>query len=268
MKRRLPKLIASDIDGTLLPLGSEIMPEEIFPLIRRLDAHGIIFCPASGRQYSSMRRLFAPVADSLCFLCENGSIIFGPGTEETAPILSTTRIPRATAMELAHDIEALPDCDALISGTTTTYVCRKTKVLQPDMEHLQGNRMGFYDVPEDIPEDIIKLAVYAPDALRASDDALRPKWGPRLNMAVAGRAWIDFTRSDKGTGIRALCAALDIDPAEVLAIGDNWNDLPMLDAVGMPWLMVTAAPELKARYQNHCRSVPELLEGLLAGTEA
>ena len=79
----LPKLIASDIDGTLLPPGETDIPTRIFPLLRRLTERGVLFCPASGRQYHSLRRLFAPVADDMCYLCENGSILFGPGPEET-----------------------------------------------------------------------------------------------------------------------------------------------------------------------------------------
>ena len=79
-----PKLIASDIDGTLLPRGEIDIPARVFPLLRRLTERGVLFCPASGRQYHSLRRLFAPVADEMYYLCENGSILFGPGAEETA----------------------------------------------------------------------------------------------------------------------------------------------------------------------------------------
>ena len=55
------RLIASDIDGTLLPYDETVMPQRLFPLIRRLRERNILFCPASGRQYHSMRTLFAPV---------------------------------------------------------------------------------------------------------------------------------------------------------------------------------------------------------------
>ena len=57
------KLIASDIDGTLLPYGQKELNPRLFPLIERLWARGVLFCPASGRQYHSLRRLFAPSAD-------------------------------------------------------------------------------------------------------------------------------------------------------------------------------------------------------------
>ena len=51
------KLICSDIDGTLLQYGRKELEGEIFGQIRELHRRGILFCPASGRQYTSLRKL-------------------------------------------------------------------------------------------------------------------------------------------------------------------------------------------------------------------
>ena len=59
------KMVASDLDGTLLVNGSQSIPEEIFPLIKKLKDMGILFVAASGRQYANMRNLFAPVKDDM-----------------------------------------------------------------------------------------------------------------------------------------------------------------------------------------------------------
>ncbi|MEE0545532.1 MAG: HAD hydrolase family protein, partial [Faecalibacterium sp.] len=53
------RLICSDIDGTLLQYGRKELEGEIFEQIRELHRRGILFCPASGRQYTSLRKLFA-----------------------------------------------------------------------------------------------------------------------------------------------------------------------------------------------------------------
>ena len=45
------KLVASDLDGTLLLNGAQSLPEELFPLIKELKELGILFVAASGRQY-------------------------------------------------------------------------------------------------------------------------------------------------------------------------------------------------------------------------
>lgn len=68
------KLVASDLDGTLLMKGAQGLPEDIFPLIRQLKELGILFVAASGRQYANMKKMFAPVADDMAFICENGGL--------------------------------------------------------------------------------------------------------------------------------------------------------------------------------------------------
>ena len=66
------RLIACDIDGTLLfPWQREVAPAVLHE-IPRLAAKGIRFCPTSGRRLESLRRLFAPAADQLYYICENG----------------------------------------------------------------------------------------------------------------------------------------------------------------------------------------------------
>ena len=72
------QLIACDIDGTLLTDGAAEINPKVFCQIRRLKERNILFCPTSGRQYSSLRRLFAPIADELYFICENGALVFDP----------------------------------------------------------------------------------------------------------------------------------------------------------------------------------------------
>lgn len=257
------KLIASDIDGTLLSYGEKRLPSALFDLIRRLRAAGVLFCPASGRQYHSLRRLFAPVADEVCFLCENGAAVFGPGREETAPILSKTPMDRREALELIGDIQALPETYALVSGQNVSYLPRWPEKLAQDFQRWTGNLVRPLDRAEDIAEDIIKVSACCPSPA-AAEEALGPRWGERFHMAEAGPIWLDFTLSDKGTGIRGLCRSLGIAPEETMAFGDNWNDVPMLEAVGMPWLMSAAVPALRERFPRQCGSVPAVLESLLA----
>lgn len=73
------KLIACDLDGTLLHPGEREPRSEAFELIDELHRRGIVFMPASGRQYASLRYLFAPVADELAYVCENGALVMSGG---------------------------------------------------------------------------------------------------------------------------------------------------------------------------------------------
>lgn len=259
----LPRLIACDIDGTLLTGGATAVSLRLFPLIRRLQKRGVLFCPASGRQYHSLRGLFAPVADELYYLCENGSILFGPGPEDAPPVLSKTVIPRTDAMALAHGMLALPGCEPMLSGQNTVYIPAASAALARVLRQQVGNRVAFFAAPEDVAEEIVKISAYCPNAIRRIEETLRPGWEARLNVAVAGAEWLDFTPANKGTGLRRLCRLLGVETTETLAIGDNWNDVPMLDAVGRPFIMSGAAPALLARYPMHCDDVAALLARLM-----
>lgn len=257
------KLIVSDIDGTLLPYGQTAISPALFGLIRRLRAAGILFCPASGRQYHSLRTLFAPVADEVCFLCENGGVIFGPGTEERAPVLSKTAMPRSDALALSHDIMDIPACAVMISGQNVSYVCGCEESFVHQLENVQGNLVTRVARVEDISEDILKVTAFCPENLDGPAAILGPRWGETYHMAEAGPVWLDFGLANKGSGLLGLCRALGIDPAETAAFGDNWNDVSMLEAAGTAWLMSTAAPALRERFPRQCCSVPEVLEAIL-----
>lgn len=253
------RLIASDIDGTLLPYGEEAIPEDVFEEIRRLERRGVLFCPASGRQYTSLRRLFAPVADKVPFLCENGAVVYGPGSP--GPVLGRTVMDRTQAERLCREIAAMRGVEVLISGADTSYLCPKEEGIRSLMES-KGNNIVLVPRPEDVPEDILKVSAYCPGRLEETRQALSRRWGGRFRTAVAGAEWVDFTAADKGTGLAQLCAALGVGLDEVMAFGDNFNDVPMLSAVGQPWLMEGADPALKARFPAHCARVADVLRTL------
>lgn len=260
------KLIASDIDGTLIPYDERDLPRELFPLIRRLKSVGVRFCPASGRTYHSLRQLFAPVAEDVCFLCENGAILYGPGEEDSAPILGMTPIPREEGLALARDILALPGCELLLSGADSTYVCDCSPEYVTYLREDKKCKVTLLSDVSRMSGEILKVSAYCPDGPEAPQAALGPRWG-HLGMAVAGPDWLDFTLANKGIGLGGLCKALGVKPEETMAFGDNWNDEAMLSLAGQGWIMDTAHPELLERFPRHCKSVPATLEALLKEME-
>lgn len=254
------KVVACDIDGTLLREGSQDISHRIFGEIRRLREKGILFCPASGRQYESLRTLFAPVAGELLYLCENGALLYGPGNP--GPLLEKVAVAEDIGRTLWEEIRGREDCEVMASGENMSYICPADggQIVAPI--RAVGNR--FTQVPrwEDIPETVVKLSAYCPGGAAPVAAEMIPRWSDRFSVAVAGERWVDFTVADKGTGIAALCRTLNVRPEEVMAFGDNYNDVPMLTAAGTAYLMESAAEALKIRFPRHCRSVEEVLAGL------
>ena len=68
------KLIASDLDGTLLQNEAQELTPRAIELIRALTQKGVHFVAASGRQYANIRRLFAPLGFDIPYIAENGSM--------------------------------------------------------------------------------------------------------------------------------------------------------------------------------------------------
>lgn len=256
------QLICSDLDGTLLPYGApSVLDEQTLTLIRRLAERGVLFCPASGRQYQSLRTLFAPVAQHCVFLCDNGAALFYQDR-----LLAKTAMPRAEAEEIAWDLwnHSEGRGEVTLYGENTSYLMSRGRGMADRLQTI-GNNCVFITDPAQVPEPITKVSLYVREGVAPFADRFVPKW-QTFNAAVAGPLWIDTTLANKGSGLQALCAALGIDPANVVAFGDNYNDVAMLDAVGTPYIMQSAAPALLARYPLHTADPRQIIQALLNDT--
>lgn len=255
------RLIACDLDGTLLldGYGSEIAGA-VFDQICRLTARGVRFCPASGRQHTSLMRLFAPVADKLTYICENGAVIFGPGSP--GEVLSKVSMDHELAMELCHDILNTPGCEIQISGEDRSYLCPKGEEIVRLMRDTVGNNVTIVSSPEEVPEPIVKIAAFNPAGSETIEPLLAPRWSRHFRTAISGAEWLDFNSTDKGDGLRRLCGLLGIPLSDVIAFGDSFNDASMLAAAGTGYIMGTASPELLERFPNHCSRVEHVLSQL------
>ena len=111
------RLIASDLDGTLLQNGAQVLSPEIFKLIPALKKKGIHFIAASGRQYANLRRLFALLQDEISYIAENGSLCVHEGK-----VVSSGQIDRGLANEIILDARHQPDCSLLYSSPKKCYV--------------------------------------------------------------------------------------------------------------------------------------------------
>ena len=101
------KLIASDIDGTLVKDGTLAIDREYMEVIERLIDKGIVFVACSGRQYRSERKLFAPVADRLLYISDGGTVVRTP-----KEILKVDTLPDEIWKGMCSMVrENMPSCD-------------------------------------------------------------------------------------------------------------------------------------------------------------
>lgn len=253
------KLVACDIDGTLLQRGDTGIHPEIFSLIKRLREREIAFCTASGRQYSCQRRMFAPVAGDIYYICENGAVIF----DNLGNVISKSPIPRQDAWEMVRQILDIPRCEALISGERTCYILPKKPDFLLHMRDVVGNDTTVISSLEEIDEEVIKVAAYCRDGSAGLLQVFQDRWGENYSVAIGGELWVDLTLASKAAGIRAVCKAMCISPQEVMAFGDNFNDLDMLRMVGVSCAMAHSHRQVQAAAGIVCARVEPQLEKLL-----
>lgn len=96
------KLVASDLDGTLLQNGAQELTPRALDLVRRLTEKGIVFVASSGRQYDNEVNLFNPVKDQISYIAENGSICIHKGNVISRTVIAPELI-RRTIDEVKKD---------------------------------------------------------------------------------------------------------------------------------------------------------------------
>ncbi len=235
------KFIATDLDGTLLPADKQL-PEEIFGLIERLHRKGVLFAPASGRQYANLRKLFEPVADKVVFICENGALV--KYREETLQLFP---IPDAQLRSAIGAIRALPHVFPMLCGEKCAYI-------EDSVQPFYRYSMEAYTVCKLVPslDDVIgrelicKIAVY--DEIAAAENCIKhlPAAIPALRTVLSGFDWCDVSspEANKGSAVRAIRKIFGLKREECAAFGDHMNDYEMLSECGSAFVAESGYPPL------------------------
>ncbi len=241
------KLICTDIDGTLVEDGTDRINTELFHVIEKLKEKGIIFAAASGRQYNSMRALFAPVANDMIFIAEGGNLVMC--REE---VMAISQMDKEVIRELIHDIEAIPGCNALLCGPCEGYAKKDAKELIELLTNGYHYQMRVVDdLNTVLDQKIIKVALFHNEgnADELARIGLSPKWekGRGVELVCAGLQWMDciMVGSNKGSAIERIQDIMKIEPSETMVFGDNLNDMHMLARAEYSYAVGNARQEVK-----------------------
>lgn len=241
------QLIATDIDGTLVKDGSPTLDPAYFDIINKLIDHGIKFCVCSGRSFSSIYRMFEPIADRLYFICENGTIL---RTKDR--VLKQWEIEEERVDDLVQDLRKVPDSGLVCCKPGMAYTdCGEDRdpfLLMRDSYHYEVTNVA--DITKLPKKDIVKISMYHPEnAEKAAADFLKSHWTDELQVAVSGLLWIDCTskESGKGEAFALLQEYLGIPKKDTLYFGDNMNDLTAFREAGTAATVANARQEVKGQ---------------------
>ncbi len=254
------KLIASDLDGTLLKNGVQELPPDIFPIIRELRQKGIHFVAASGRQYYNLRLLFKPVRDEIFYIAENGSLCIC-----NDKILSKGLISRELGIRIFHAVREHGGCHCLLSCESACYTDSKDPEFIHHIRNVLRNDLRVVDRLENITEAFLKVAVCDFKGTEDIEPYFQGKFGKEIKITTSGLIWIDFIapNADKGSALSHLASHLGIRADECMAFGDRYNDLEMLQFAGKSYAMSDAAPGLSEYTTDVTDSVEDVLRDFL-----
>lgn len=260
----MTKLIVSDLDGTLLLNGAQKLNPEMFDLIRKLKECGISFMAASGRQLASQRNLFRPVADEISYIGENGAICVHNGE-----LFTTCEIPRDLAFRIIHCVQQRPECRLMISCIDTIYI--KDDV--PEfLHHLRDEVKVHVDTVasfDEIKGQIFKIAYMGGRNYLETMQYFQSIFSSEIQVVTSGNSWVDFVplNSNKGTALKIMLDKMGISPADVIAFGDQQNDMEMLRVAGKSYAMSHSSPEVKACADEVTDSVEKTLREIIKTLE-
>lgn len=255
------KLIACDLDGTLLLNGAQSLKPETCGLIEDLWRGGTLFFAASGRQYTNLRRLFWPVRDKIGYVCENGCVSFYQNRQ-----LHKELMDRSLGHELICAIQQKDGAEVLVSGVMESYLQPKDMSFYYHMRDIVKNDVTLVADILHTDEEYMKISVYEAGGIK-DERPWKKRFESRCTVVTGGNDWLDMMplHVNKGTALAHVLAHLGISPQECMAIGDNDNDREMLELVGYPVAVQSAKPEIRALARYETDTVEHLLQKIIAG---
>lgn len=241
------KLIATDMDGTLL--NSEKQPPADFEeVLDELARRGIAFAAATGRDHTSVARNLGRCAEKMMFLCDNGASLY-----RGMQLLEAHPLPGALLPRIQEVLQKAGVSHTLLCAEKNRYCTGTDAEFLEQMLRLYPNTSLCGNMT-DITEPLFKISIRYPgeDIGELLLQPLREALGAEASVLHSAKAWIDIMAGgvDKGEGLRRLCQLLGIDAAQAMAFGDYYNDLPLLEAAGHPFIMPNAPQDLQDRYPH------------------
>lgn len=243
------RLIALDVDGTLLDPAGQVTPATR-RAIGEARENGVYVVLATGRSWQEAEHL-APLSgcDSR-MVCQGGTAVADCAQKRN---LQQWTLPRDQALDAMAVLERC-GFGLLVFAGNGLWVDRTGDELfvnydSPGFHRYKQVRpalAGFF-AGNDLPVN----KIYAQAVHTDQFDAVRPRLEELDGLFLTSSGWNNLeivpTGVDKGTGIRALARLLDVPMEQTAGIGDNDNDLGMFSAVAMPIAMGNAPKHVKDR---------------------
>jgi Cof subfamily protein (haloacid dehalogenase superfamily) len=257
-KHPLFDLVVLDLDGTVQDLfHAGVATPRVRAAIGAVQTAGIPLTVATGRTLDYVRTIGAYLNLAYPVITAHGAVI---GDPQTGKLYAETAMPLAVAAEVAAWLDEAQVVTTLYinddAGHTHLYQNRPAHdPAQVDFhDHIFGTPRTLYPNFQTLltqPGARAPLKFLSDNNPHTDPDVLAPlaaRFGETLYITRSHPCLVEGMAQgvNKGVALRQLCAMLQIDPQRVLAVGDNDNDIPLLQAAGYGVAMGNGSPGLKA----------------------
>ena len=247
------RLIAFDLDGTLLRRDKSISPRTIRAL-QAAKEKGVLLVPATGRLYRSLPEALLDEQLSRYFILVNGAQVYDAETDETLlkeeispalalpmlQFLKTRNVVRGVYIDgLGHmSREDYASLHNVAKTFATETLLRRSYCPTDDLEKFTAEAHAvqkiiafFHDISEKQPV-LREITAHFP--------------GFAVSSSLGNNIEINAKFATKGNALRFLCERLGISPAQCMSFGDGTNDYSMLRAAGFGVAMGNASAEVQS----------------------
>lgn len=246
------KLIATDMDGTILDSQGLLDLPRLEKILDRLEEKGIRFVIATGNEIHRVRQLLGHLTDRVVLIVANGAKIFENNQLIQVETWDNELVEKALTFFKGQECQNQFVITSMNGGFVKegTIFTQLDKFMTPEMIELFYQRMNF--VEELHPElfgGVLKMSlVVGEDRMDQVQEDFNQVFNGYVQAVSSGYGCLDIIQDGihKAWALQELLKRWNIKPEEIMAFGDSENDVEMLELAGIAYAMENADEKAKA----------------------
>ena len=246
------KLIATDMDGTLLDPKGQVDLPRLEKLLDQLEERGIRFVIATGNEIHRVKQLLGHLTERVVLIVANGARIFEGNQLLQAQTWEDDMVNRALEFFKGRECQDQFVVTSMNGGFVKegTVFTQLENFMTPEMIELFYQRMNFVEELEShLFGGVLKMSLVVGE--ERSDSVLEEinqLFNGQVQAVSSGYGCIDILQAGihKAWGLQELLKRWDIKAEEIMAFGDSENDVEMLQLAGIAYAMENADDKAKA----------------------
>ena len=245
------RVIATDMDGTLLDPKGQLDLPRLEKILDKLDQCDIRFVIATGNEVHRMRQLLGHLAERVVLVVANGARIFENNELIQAQTWDDAMVDKALAHFKGRECQDQFVVTAMNGGFVKkgTVFTELDKFMTPEMIEKLYQRMNFVDeFDPNLFGGVLKMSmVVGEERLDSVLQEVNDLFDGRVRAVSSGYGCIDILQDGihKAWGLVELLKRWNLKPEQIMAFGDSENDIEMLELAGISFAMENAEESVK-----------------------